>query len=313
MKRLWKHEYFCIEVLHHAYHDQIAGGFGQTGNAHSQSRSAHLFCSVFASRFHPAPTVRYPCATPVPQDRLSRHHPDALRFLRPAQGPRAQERASLLHPLLCREAAAKKRAFESLLNGIFEQAKALSILKNHPRAAVDATGLENRHTSRYYVHRKGYKRFLRYEWPRVTGVCDCDTHLFAACIVSRGPSNNWPQFAPAVIQASKFVHFEAVLADAAYDGEHNHRPCRELLGIAKTMIPLNKRRSRKWPKTEYRRQMKIRLDKELYNQRWQIESAYSRNKRLLGSALRGRNDDSRERECLLRILMHNLMILRRAA
>ena len=301
-----------MEVHCHAYHDKITGGFGKTSDSHRQSQLARLLFGLFTSRFHPTPVVRYPCLTTVPQDRLSGHHPNAQGFLRPAQSLGPKKGASLLDPLLCRETAAKKRAFESLLNGVFEQAKTLSMLK-HPRAAVDATGLESRHTSRHYIRRKGYKRFLRYEWPKVTAVCDCDTHLFAACIVTRGPSNDSPQFSPAILQASKFVHFELVLADAAYDGEHNHRLCREQLGIAQTLIPLNKRRSRKWPKTEYRRQMKTRFDKELYNQRWQIESAYSRNKRLLGSALRGRTDDSRERECLLRILTHNLMIIRRAA
>ncbi|HUT29504.1 MAG TPA: hypothetical protein VMX13_06920 [Sedimentisphaerales bacterium] len=39
----------------------------------------------------------------------------------------------------------------------------------------------------------------------------------------------------------------------------------------------------------------------------------SADKHLLGSSLRGRTDHSRDRECLLRILTHNLMILRRAA
>lgn len=187
------------------------------------------------------------------------------------------------------------------------------MLTDSPLAAVDATGLESCHTSRYYVHRKGYKRFLRYEWPKITVVCHCQTHLLAACIVTRGPSNDSPEFTPAVLQASKFIQFDSLVADTAYDGEHNHRLCREQLGINKTLIPLNRRRSRKWPKSEYRRQMKTQFDKELFNQRWQVESAYSRNKRLLGSFLRGRTDSSRERECLLRILTHNLMILRRAA
>jgi transposase len=187
------------------------------------------------------------------------------------------------------------------------------LLDGHPQAAIDATGLESRHTSRYYVRRKGYKCFLRCHWPKVTAVCDTKTHLFAACIVTRGPSNDSPQFKPAVIQASRFVQFAKLLADAAYDGEHNHQLCREKLGIAETMIPLNKRRGRKWPKSKYRRQMKTQFDKELYNQRWQIESAFSRNKRLLGSALKARTEQSRERECFLRILTHNLMVIRRAA
>ncbi len=59
--------------------------------------------------------------------------------------------------------------------------------------------------------------------------------------------------------------------------------------------------------------MKTQFDKELYNQRWQIESAFPCNKRLLGSALRSRTEQSRERECFLRMLTHDLMILRRAA
>jgi hypothetical protein len=41
-----------------------------------------------------------------------------------------------------------------------------------------------------------------------------------------------------------------------------------------------------------------------------VESVISRNKRLLGSALRSRSDAAQARECLLRVLTHNLMILR---
>ena len=36
---------------------------------------------------------------------------------------------------------------------------------------------------------------------------------------------------------------------------------------------------------------------------------FSRHKRLLGSALRGKSDASREHECYLRVLTHNLMLL----
>jgi transposase len=70
------------------------------------------------------------------------------------------------------------------------------------------------------------------------------------------------------------------------------------------MIALNQRCSRRWPKTKYRRDMKEHFDKELYKQRSQIESAFSRNKRLLDSSLRARTDQSRERECFVRILTH---------
>lgn len=293
--------------------DQISDSSGKNRSADGQSQSVHLFFQLFSSRLYSTSIICDTGSTPVPQDRLSWHNSDAQGFLRLTQSFRAQKGTTLFHTLLCRTTTSKKRAFESFLSTLFEQANDIGLLDKHPQAAVDATGLESRHTSRYYVRRKGYKRFLRYHWPKVTAVCDTKTHLFACCIVTRGPSNDSPQFAPAVIQASKFVRFNQLLADAAYDGEHNHQLCHEKLGITETIIPLNKRRSRKWPKSKYRRQMKKHFDKELYNQRWQIESAFSRNKRLLGSALRSRTEQSRERECFLRILTHNLMIIRRAA
>ena len=85
-----------------------------------------------------------------------------------------------------------------------------------------------------------------------------------------------------------------------------------------TVIPLNRRgQGRKWPKTKYRRQMVKRFRKKpkgsrhtrVYGQRWQAESAFSRHKRRLGSALGARSDASRERECQLRVLTHNVMLL----
>jgi transposase len=119
-------------------------------------------------------------------------------------------------------------------------------------------------------------------------------------------------------QASLRVTWDRVLADAAFDSEDNHRRCREVLGVRSTVIPLNRRnRGRKWPRTHYRRQMVRRFRKKprgsrsrrVYGQRWQVESAFSRHKRLLGSALRGKSDASRERECYLRVLTHDLMLL----
>lgn len=101
-----------------------------------------------------------------------------------------------------------------------------------------------------------------------------------------------------------------MLADAAHDAEHNHRLCREDWQIRSTVIPLNRRGSgRKWPKTKYRRQMRRRFHRRVYRQRAQVESAWSRHKRLLGAALRARSDAARERECFLRVLTHNLMLL----
>jgi DDE family transposase len=183
------------------------------------------------------------------------------------------------------------------------------LIGDRPEAAIDATGLESRHTSRYFFKRAGRKHSARL-WTKLTVVCHTASHFFTAATVSAGPSNDAPQFRPALCQASLAVRWRRLLADAAFDSEANHRLCREALGIRSTVIPINRRaQGRKWPKTRYRRQMKKRFPKRKYGQRWQAESAFSRHKRLLDSALRSRSEPARERECYLRVLTHNLMLL----
>lgn len=290
--------------------DQIAGLGGPDGDGNRTERSGCLFLPHFPSGLHPASIICHSGLKTVLQNRLPGCHTVSARLFRFEKSPEAQTRTALLNTLLCRKTAAKKRAFESLLKATLDRARELKLLPKRPVAAVDATGMESRHSSRYYVNRVGYKRFLRYSWPKINAVCDVQTHLFAGCTVTRGPSNDSPQFIPVMEQAGEIVQFTAVVADAGYDGEHNHRYCHEKQKIEQTAIPLNRRRGRKWPKEPYRRQMKTQFDKELYKQRSQIESVFSRNKRLLGSALRSRSEASQERECLYRILTHNLMILR---
>jgi transposase len=182
---------------------------------------------------------------------------------------------------------------------------------------VDGTGLESRHTSRYFFKRAGKKHSSRL-WAKLTVAVDTATHFLAGATVATGPSNDSPQFTPVMAQASLAVTWDRVLADAAFDSEAHHRYCREGLGVRSTVIPLNRRnRGRTWPKTAYRRQMVKRFRKKprgsrhrrVYGQRWQAESAFSRHKRRLGSALGARSDEAREREGRLRVLTHNLMLL----
>jgi transposase len=112
-----------------------------------------------------------------------------------------------------------------------------------------------------------------------------------------------------VRQASRNVSFDRLLADAGYDAEHNHTLCRRELGIRSTVIPINGRGGNAPPSGHYRAQMARRFHRHVYGQRWQIESAISRNKRLLGPALRARSEETQAAECLLRVLTHDLMIL----
>lgn len=128
-----------------------------------------------------------------------------------------------------------------------------------------------------------------------------------------GPCQDSPQLSPAIRQAVRLQPITMLMGDRGYDAEHNHKLCREELGIASTLIKVRRKSrlsaTRSWPTTPYRREMKRQLAHSDYGQRWQIESSFSRHKRLLGAALRARSWLMQQWEILLRVLTHNLMLL----
>jgi hypothetical protein len=136
--------------------------------------------------------------------------------------------------------------------------------------------------------------------------------LIVGAVAGLGPSQDSPDFIPAMRQAAVNLRPRRLLADKAYDAEHNHVLCRVELGIRSTVIPINPRGGYGPPKGQYRRQMYNRFPWRRYRQRAQAESGFSRHKRRLGSALTARNDITQRKELLLRALTHNLMILANA-
>lgn len=168
--------------------------------------------------------------------------------------------------------------------------------------------------SRYYVWRRGSRRHPRFRWPKLTVVCDIETHLWLAAYVCMGPCQDSPQFPEVVVPASRAVPIDVLLGDKGYDAEHNHRMCREELGIRRTWIPCRRRQRRskhrlKWPTTQYRREMRAAFDYAAYGQRWQAESAFSQHKRRFGPALRARTWGMQQGEIYLRVLTHNVALL----
>ena len=176
---------------------------------------------------------------------------------------------------------------------------------------MDATGLEARHVSAHFGMRRADGAGHRQRaWPKLTAVVHARSHLILGAVPGVGPSQDSPDFAPAMRQAAEHVAIDTALADAGYDAEHNHRLCREELGVRRTVIRLNRRNTgRRWPKTPYRRAMRERFERKLYNQRWHAESGFSQHKRRLGSALTARRDAAQRRELVLRVVTHNLMLL----
>ena len=182
------------------------------------------------------------------------------------------------------------------------------LLVEEIEVAGDSTGLESRHMSRYYAIRLG-KRIRMGRFPKVSAVCDCRTHLFLSARVTRGPRHDMCEGPSILRQAGGRAKLKRVLLDAGYDAEHCHELIREELK-AESVIPVKGGRgTRKWPTGKYRRMMKRDFPKEAYGQRWQIESAISRDKRLLGSEVRATSWPGQKHEGYLRELTHNFMLL----
>jgi len=184
-------------------------------------------------------------------------------------------------------------------------------------AAIDGTGFETRHISAYFVHRRdracktGYQTATYTRYPVANLICDCDSHLVLSVVTGRGPGPDDPYFQPAMKQAAARANIGTLLADAGYDSEAAHVFAREECG-ARTIIPATRGRpTKKRLKGYWRNQMRTRFNTQKYGQRWQVETVNSMIKRSMDSALRARSYWSQSREIALRVLTHNVMILKR--
>jgi hypothetical protein len=202
----------------------------------------------------------------------------------------------------------------TLLDAVLGQALRQKVRKRTVRlAAIDGTGLESRHVSRYYVKRRSRNGTETQEttyskYPKVVLVTDCTSHLILAAVPGRGPASDLVQFRAAVRQAVGRARIGTLLADADFDGEWVHEFIRSF-GIRTLIPPERGRPSDKPPAGKWRRRMKQRFDKTKYGQRWQAETVNSMIKRRLGSALRARSYWSQCREIILRVITHNVMIV----
>lgn len=197
------------------------------------------------------------------------------------------------------------------MDHLVHSAQRRGLIAERPQLAGDSTGFEVGHASFYFRSRRGDKRFLVPRWPKLTACVDLDSQFIVSADLSLGPSRDTLE-APAVLrEAHRRTRFRRIIWDGGCDSEAFHEFVRRKLG-AHSLVPIKSgKRTRRWPPTRYRRQMKRRFFKRLYGQRWQIESAFSRLKRTLSSKLRAKAWPAQKAEAYLRVLVHNLMILRR--
>jgi len=151
--------------------------------------------------------------------------------------------------------------------------------------------------------------------PKLTVGVDVRSHLVLALRPRMGMGSDAPDFVPTLRQACRRNRkLRRVLADAGYDSHQNHQTAREELEVRSLIKAGIGRPSSKPPTSKYRRRMLRDLAGSQagkpYGQRAQAESFNSMFKRNLTNSLRARTPKRRRRELALRVVVHNLTIIR---
>jgi hypothetical protein len=240
-------------------------------------------------------------------------HPDLARLIDLKAVPHYTTFQKAAARLL--RAAPARKLFDAVLDRALRQEVRR---RRVPPAAVDGTGMESRHVSRYYVKRRsktgsGTQETTYSRYPKVVLVTDCRTHLVLAAVPGRGPASDLVLFKAAIKDATGRARIGTLLADADYDAERVHEHVRGVYGIRALIPPARGRPSEKPPAGRWRRWMRAQLRrfKAKYGQRWQTEAVNSMIERRLGSAPRARGYWSQCREITLRVITHNVMIVAR--
>jgi Transposase DDE domain len=169
-------------------------------------------------------------------------------------------------------ASPARRVFDAVLRHAI-QARVL-----HPRpqrAALDATGLESRYTSRYFLFRQKHGQTRRQQQytthPMASLLCDCASLLVVALVAGRGPRSAIKQV-PALLRAARRrVRIRVLLADADYDAEWVHVHARTVYGMRSWIPPKRGRPTSRAATGRWRRRMQTHWNQKAYGQRWQAE------------------------------------------
>lgn len=223
-----------------------------------------------------------------------------------------------------------------LLAELFNQARLLKL--SIKPLTIDSTCYEERHRSRHYDRvcrkmrlgegekyarkrrRKRTKREVNLArsrkvraMPKLALAVSAASHVILAARVHTGNGSDQPDFQPLLRCARKrAATVRVVVADAGYDSEKNHRGAREQMKVRSIIPATIGRPTHKPPQGRYRRLMQSRFarkaDRRHYGQRAQSETVNSMMKRNFGDALRSVVPERREKELLLRVLTHNIML-----
>jgi Transposase DDE domain/Transposase domain (DUF772) len=242
------------------------------------------------------------------------------------------------HNTLCRAAKAllSHCRVSRVLDAMARWAAGRKLLRlSHTPLALDSTYCQSHHVSRHYERRcakarhnlrknrrgrtrpRSTARTLR-RLPKLALGVAAAAHLALSVWTGTGAGSDHAHFERLLFDAWRRVPNRRlkVVADAGYDCERHHRLARRDMGLQSIIPPRIGRPTTKPPTEPWRRHMRRLLATRQrrrrcgYTQRWQVETVMSMIKRNLGDELSGKTARSRKRDLMLKVLTHNLMIIR---
>lgn len=209
------------------------------------------------------------------------------------------------------------RRVQRLVDTTVQRAIKIGKLNAHPsRIAIDTSGFESHHVSRYYAKRRektdksgNRKRITMRRFPKLGMVVECDSHFVVGVIADQGPTPDFGYFEPLVLQAVNRVWPKTILADAGFDSEASHELCRDELEIQSLIPATHGRPTEKELSGYWRCMMKRHLAQSCYGQRWQVETGFSMIKRRIGEVVMATTYHGKRRLLLLKAVTLNIMLL----
>lgn len=112
-------------------------------------------------------------------------------------------------------------------------------------AAVDSSGFDARHASRYFIFRTAVnkkekqpqKKVSYQKFGKLMLIVCCATHAILAAVASAGPTPDIDQLAGILDRLPRSQRVLHMVADAGFDSGPNHRLLRECHGIRSTIPP----------------------------------------------------------------------------
>lgn len=229
------------------------------------------------------------------------------------------------HSTLCRAFAAltSDRNIQRMLDLLAHWAGISGLLGQ--TLAIDGTHCDVHYRSRHYEQRcrqhashnqaeaDARRSASTHQTPKLVLAVDTASHVILAASAHTGMGSDSQRFVPLLEQAHSRRKLRRVLGDSDFGSEANHQFSRKQLGIQSLIKADAGRPGEGPPQGRYRRKMKQQLQGSQagrpYGQRAQAETTMSMMKRNLSDAMRARSPQKREREHLLRVITHDVMIL----